>query len=241
MRKKEAQVKEILFHKDFGLCYLSKDKIGIIYNGSANNKASAINPKYLINLHNKPILKNTDFKTNQRVKNIQNNRYGVFVDKLSWSADYVLVKYDGCSSHLKEQTHVAFLEPEDQQSGLDVNYKTISPGDRVIAFKRNYSGVRIATDHTHFIELFHSPWNIKCYYEHEMNAFEDLESATKKADLSKFVLGAAVKNKFNYMPRVNGTIASTEIKDMPGFMLIKHKGKKTNPYQVLHALELEVI
>lgn len=76
-----------------------------------------------------------------------------------------------------------------------------------------------------------------------MHEFQELDVAiaNKDIDMNKFCQGAAVTNAFTNMPRFIGTIASNELKGMPGFVLIKHKAKRANPYQVCHILELKLI
>lgn len=153
MRKaKQKPVEHIVFHNNYGLCKIIKDRIGIIQ--THQNVAKAVPIKDLVNLHNKTYNPQTFYKKGQRVKDIVRNKFGEVTDNETYWNDNIYVRFD--DKKFKTYVPIQILEPEEQQSGVDVSPETLKPGHNAFCIKHRYNGV--VTDHTFFVENFHNKW-----------------------------------------------------------------------------------
>lgn len=234
---KTKKDEKIVFHNDYGLCKIVKDRIGII--PEQQNVAKAVPIKNLINLNNKTYNPQTFYNEGQRVKDIVKNKFGEIASNNHYWDGNIYVKFD--NERFKTYVPIQILEPEDQQSCIDVSPATLKPGHNAFNIKHRYKGV--VTDHTIFVEECYHKWKTHCFHDNQMHELPELDVAivNKNIDMDKFCQGAAVTNAFENMPGFVGTIASNELKGMPGYLLIKHKGKRVNPYQVCHVLETKLI
>ncbi len=219
------------------------DRVAVLFSNAI--EVSSEKKSKLCNLHNKAINIAHHFYKNDKIIDLETGKVGIidYTVKTATNVDYKLIDTPinmPFNNIAAQSTYL--LELEDRQSGLDISYKTILEGHNVFK-KQHYNHlVGVVTNHSFFLQEVRCKDVEHAFLDRASSNVFSLEDACKfyNVNISDFPIGAIVKKKFASNESLNGEIISNEIKNMPGYVLLKLKANQNDPYKIAHILEIKL-
>jgi hypothetical protein len=239
---KIKKVEEIVYHNDYGLCRVLTDRVAVLFTNEI--EISSEKKSKLYNLHNKPLVPASKFKLHDKIIDLECRKVGkvYYTSSVHNSVEYSID--DKSDYYLNNTIHqsIWLIELEDQQSGIDISYKTICEGHNVIKKQRYDHQIGVVTNHSFFLQELRCKDKEHVFLDRASSNAFSLEDACKhfNINMSDFSIGAIVTKKFQSNESLHGEIVSNEIKNMPGYVLLKLKANQNDPYKVAHILELKI-